>query len=106
MVGATALLLEHRDRIVEHVNRNKIPTTFARRDYVDAGGLVSYGWDTRWGYRRSAEMVHRILQGAKPAELPVERPAGFHMVLNLKTARALGIKIPVSVQGRADEVIE
>jgi putative ABC transport system substrate-binding protein len=106
IVGTAGLLLEHRDQIVQFAAREKLLAVYPRREYVDAGGLLSYSVDLRFGYLRGAEYVHRILQGAKPAELPVEQTSKMVMVLNLKTARALGIKIPESIRPRVDEVIE
>jgi putative ABC transport system substrate-binding protein len=106
VIGTTAVLLEHRDQIVQFAAREKLPVVYGRREYVDAGGLVSYGVDLQFGFSRGAEYVHRILNGAKPADLPVEHSANPRIVLNLKTARALGITIPASVRLRADEVIE
>jgi putative ABC transport system substrate-binding protein len=106
IVGTTALLLEHRDQIVRFAAQQKLPVVYGRREYVDAGGLVSYSADLRFPYLRGAEYVHRILNGAKAAEIPVEQSSHVRMVLNLKTARALGITVPVSVRVRADEVIE
>ena len=86
--------------------REKLPVVYGRRDYVDAGGLVSYGVDLRFGFSRGADYVHRILNGVKPADLPVEHSNNPRIVLNLKTARALGITVPQSLRLRADEVIE
>lgn len=106
IVGAGSVLLENRDRIVQFAAREKLPVLYGRREYVDAGGLLSYNVDFDFLFQRAAEYVHRILQGAKPADLPVERPTTLCMVLNLKTARALGIAIPGSLRLRADEVIE
>jgi len=106
VVGATTLLLEHRDQIVQLAAREKLPVVYGRREYVDAGGLLSYSADIPFVYLRGAEQVYRILQGAKPADLPVEQSSNVRMVLNLKTARALGITVPATVRVRADEVIE
>jgi len=106
IIGTTGVLLEHRDQIVQFAAREKLPVVYGRRDYVDAGGLVAYGVDLRFGFSRGAEYVHRILNGAKPADLPVEHSANPRMVLNLKAARALGITVPAAVRLRADEVIE
>jgi len=106
IVSTTGLLLEHRDQIVHFAAREKLPAVYGRREYVDAGGLLSYAADVEIGYLRSADLVHRILRGAKPADLPVEQTGKVKMVLNLKTARALGITVPQSLRLRADEVIE
>jgi len=106
VVGTTPVLLEHRDQILRFAVQEKLPVVYGRREYVDAGGLLSFSADQQWPYLRGADYVHRILQGAKPADLPVEQSSTVRMVLNLKTARALGITIPASVRMRADEVIE
>jgi putative tryptophan/tyrosine transport system substrate-binding protein len=106
IVSIAANLLENRDQIVQFAARSRLPVVYARREYVDAGGLLSYGADIKSAYTRGAEQVHRILKGAKPADLPVEQMSSVKTVLNLKTARALGIKIPESVRTRVDEVIE
>ena len=106
MVGASGTLLEHRDQIVQFAAREKLPVVYARREYVDSGGLFSYSADYQWLYQRGADFAHRILSGARPADLPVERSSNLRMVLNLKTAHTLGIKIPESVRLRVDEVLE
>jgi ABC-type uncharacterized transport system substrate-binding protein len=100
------LNVEHRRRIVEFAAQNRLPTAFGRRWFVDAGGLMSYGADPESLYRRAAFYVDRILKGAKPADLPVEQPTKFELIINLKTATALGLTIPQSVLLRADEVIQ
>ena len=106
IVGSTGVLLAHREEIVGFAAREKVPVVYARREYVDAGGLASYSADLELAHARAAEMTYRILKGALPADLPVEQSSKVRAVLNLKTARALGIKIPASVRGRVDEVID
>ena len=106
IVSASGVVLEYRDQIVRYAAQHKLPAVYQRREYVDAGGLLSYSGDIGLLYARAAEYAHRILRGAKPAELPVEQVSVIRMVLNMKTARAFGIKIPESVRLRVDEVIE
>ncbi len=84
----------------------RLPSAAVLRSFADAGGLMSYGADIPHMYRRSAVFVHKILQGTKPADLPVEQPTKFELVINLKTAKAIGVDVPLSLQQRADEVIE
>jgi ABC-type uncharacterized transport system substrate-binding protein len=86
--------------------RYRLPAMYEFRDYVQDGGLMSYGVDLSAMYRRAAGYVDQILKGAKPGELPIERPTTFEFALNLKTAKALGLGIPQSVLQRADQVIE
>jgi putative tryptophan/tyrosine transport system substrate-binding protein len=93
-------------RIAEMAARTRLPTMYPLRPQVEAGGLISYGADINDIWRRAALFVDKILQGAKPADLPVEQPTKFELVINLKTARALGLTIPHSVLLRADEVIQ
>ena len=92
--------------IAELAAQFRLPTIYGYRDCTVAGGLMSYGTDRRQLYRRAAEYVDKILQGAKPADLPVEQPTKFELVINLKTAKALGLPIPQSLLQRADEVIQ
>ena len=106
IVGLAGVLLEHRDPIVQFAAREKLPAVYGVPQYVRAGGLFSYGHDTLLVARRSAEYAHRILNGARPADMPVEQVAPTRVVLNLKTAKSLGIRIPASMRARADEVIE
>jgi putative tryptophan/tyrosine transport system substrate-binding protein len=84
----------------------RLPSVFARNENVEAGGLMSYGAVLGDLYRHAATYVDKILKGAKPADLPVEQPTKFELVINLKTAKALGLTIPPSVLGRADQIIE
>jgi putative ABC transport system substrate-binding protein len=96
----------HRASIISAVARNNVPAVYAASDLVRDGGLLSYGPDPVDTWRRAATYVDRILRGAKPAELPVQLPTKYEMVLNLKTAKALGLVVPPSIMLRATEVIE
>lgn len=93
-------------RIADFARESKLPSVFEFSLFADFGGLVSYGTDLLYFYRRAADFVHRILGGAKPADLPVEYPTTFEMVLNLRTAKSLGLMVPPSMQLRADRVIQ
>jgi ABC-type uncharacterized transport system substrate-binding protein len=106
IVLSNPLSLAYRTRIAELAARAGLPTIYLYRAHVDAGGLISYGPDLPDMFRRAGGFVARILAGTKPADLPVERPARFDMVVNLRTAKALGITIPETLLVRADEVIE
>ena len=97
---------EHRPQIAGLAIQYRLPTMFIFKSYVKAGGLMSYGVDQMVNYRRTADFVAKILNGAKPADLPVEQPTKFEFVVNLKTAKAIGIELPTSILVRADEVIE
>jgi putative tryptophan/tyrosine transport system substrate-binding protein len=105
-VLASAWFNAHRDRIAELAAQSGLPAIYESRDYVDAGGLMSYGQNLAVLFRRAATYVHKILKGAKPDDLPWEQPAQFELVINLKTAKALGLTIPQSVLLRADHVIQ
>jgi putative ABC transport system substrate-binding protein len=96
----------HRDRIAELVRKHRLPAMHDLREYVDAGSLVSYGPDVVDVFRRTGHLVGRVLKGANPAEIPVEQPTKFDLVINLKTAKALALTIPPSLLGRADQIIE
>ena len=100
------LLLAHRTRIVDFVAEQRLPAMYPYREYVDAGGLLSYAPSNIALFRGAATYVDKILKGAKPADLPVEQPTKFELVINLKTAKALGLTIPQSLLLRADEVIQ
>ncbi len=106
LVLAQPFTLLHRTQIVELAGRSRLPAIYTWRSFVDAGGLMAYGPNLLELYRRAATYVDKILKGAKPADLPVEQPTKFELVINLKTAKALGLKIPQSVLVRADEVIQ
>jgi ABC-type uncharacterized transport system substrate-binding protein len=99
-------LLTHRARIVDFAVKRRLPALYPYREFVEAGGLVSYAPSYLAMFRRTAAYVDKILKGAKPADLPVEQPTKFELVINLKTAKALGLTIPPSLLGRADQVIE
>ena len=106
IVTSGSLMQRYRDLIVKAAAQNKLPAVYYERSFVAAGGLMSYGPDHLDTYRRAAGYVSRILKGEKPADLPVQAPTKFELVINLKTAKALGLTIPPSVLARADEVIE
>jgi putative tryptophan/tyrosine transport system substrate-binding protein len=100
------MLFTHRQRLAEFAIRHRLPTVVGSREYVEAGGLASFGTDYPDLFRRAATFVDKILKGAKPSDLPVEQPTKFELVINLKTAKALGLTIPPSLLARADEVIQ
>ena len=106
LVLADRLLLHHRALIMDFATRHRLPGVHAYRELVEAGGLMSFGPSYADMHKRAAYFVDRILKGAKPGDLPVERPLTFELVINLKTARALGLTIPQSLLQRADQVIE
>jgi len=100
------VMFGYRTRITEFASKNRLPSMYPHREYAESGGLMAYGVDLRDNYRRAASYADRILKGAKPGDLPVEQPTRFELVINLKTAKALGLTIPRSVLARADQVIE
>jgi putative ABC transport system substrate-binding protein len=99
-------LLAHRAEIVNFAASNRVPTMYGYRGYVDAGGLMSYAPNDLDQYRRAAGYVDKILNGAKPADLPIQEPTRFEFVFNLKAAKTLGLDVPLHLQQLADEVIE
>ena len=106
IVSASGVVLSQKRQIVEAAAHKRIPAVYGRREYVEAGGLMYYGADYDVLFPKAADYVHRILQGAKPADLPFERASTFRLVVNAKAAKALGLKIPESVRVRTDEVIQ
>jgi ABC transporter substrate binding protein len=100
------MLQAHRRQIVDFVARNRLPAMYERKTWVDAGGLMSYGVSFPDNFRRAATYVDKILRGSKPADLPVEHPTKFELIINMKTARALGLTIPQSILLRADQVLQ
>jgi putative tryptophan/tyrosine transport system substrate-binding protein len=101
-----AMLFSQRARIVELAARHRLPAIYEGREFVEAGGLMSYGPNLAENFRRAATFVDKILKGAKPADLPIEQPTKFEFIINLKAAKQIGLTIPPSVLARANEVIQ
>ena len=106
VIAADSFFVEQRERIAQLALKHRLPSTFSFREHVQAGGLISYGQHLADSYRRAATYVDRIFNGAKPSELPVELSTRLELIVNLKTAKALGLTVPDTVLARADEVIE
>ena len=104
-VPTGALMRDNTKRIADFALKSRLPSVYPYKEAVDAGGLMSYSADLRNNYQRAAYYVDKILKGAKPADLPVEQPTKFELVINLKTAKQIGLTIPQKVLGRADRVI-
>jgi putative tryptophan/tyrosine transport system substrate-binding protein len=106
MMVQSAVYGAHRTKIAELAVKNHLPTISGETGYAQAGGFMNYGPNVAESWRRAASYVDKILKGAKPADLPIEQPTKFELVINLKTAKALGLTIPQSLLLRADQVIE
>jgi putative ABC transport system substrate-binding protein len=106
IVTSSGLAISHRDTIVMQAAKHRIPAVYYSRAFAAAGGLISYGSDRVAQFRSVAGYVDRILKGEKPADLPVQAPTKYELVINLKSAKALGLAVPTSLFSRADEVIE
>jgi putative tryptophan/tyrosine transport system substrate-binding protein len=105
-LGAGGVMRPNEKRIVDFALKSRLPSVYGNREIVEAGGLMSYGADFADSYRRVAIYVDKILKGANPADLPVEQPTKFELVINLKTAKQIGVTIPQSMLYRADKVIK
>jgi putative tryptophan/tyrosine transport system substrate-binding protein len=105
-IAVSGLFFHDRVRLANFALQRRAPSVFGNREFVEAGGLLSYGPSNIALFRRAAEYADRIARGAKPADLPIEQPTKFEVIVNLKTARSLGISVPTSILLRADEVIE
>ncbi len=102
----SGMFINERNRLVDLAAKNRLPAVYPWREFIDAGGLMAYGPNLPDLFRRAATYVDKILKGARPADLPVEQPTKFELVINMKTAKALGLTIPQSLLGRADQVIQ
>ena len=105
-VQSTNIFFIERRRLVDLAAKNRLPAMYPRNEYVEDGGLMTYGANINDLYRRAATYVDKVLKGAKPADLPVEQPVKFDLIINLKAAKQIGLTIPPNVLGRADKVIK
>ena len=105
-INAGGIMRPYQKRTIDFALKSQLPSMYSSREAVEAGGLMSYGTDFADSYRRVADYVDKILKGAKPADLPIEQPTKFELVINLKTAKQIGLTIPPSVLARADKVIK
>jgi len=106
LVAQDALTLEYRKEIIDFTLRNKLPSMFVTKEWVEEGGLLSYGDRPTDRYRRAAEIVEKVLRGTKPSDIPVEQPTTFELAVNLKTAKAIGLTLSPAFLARVDLVIE
>jgi putative tryptophan/tyrosine transport system substrate-binding protein len=106
MIDGGGFVTAHQKQIIELAARHRLPTMYPNSRFVEAGGLLTYGGNRSEEYRRAADYVDKILKGAKPADLPAEQPTKFELVINLKTAKQIGLIIPPNVLARADRVIK
>ena len=106
VVGDDALFYNQRNQFAALAARHSVPAIYALREWVEDGGLISYATSLNEQWRRAARYVDKVLKGAKPADLPVEQPSKFELVINLKTAKALGLTIPQALLVRADEILQ
>jgi len=106
LILADALMVFHEKKLADLTLQSRLPAIFGFREFTDLGGLISYGANLRNQYRRAASYVDKILKGANPGDLPIEQPTRFELIINLKTAKALGLEVPLQLQQLADEVIE
>jgi putative ABC transport system substrate-binding protein len=104
-VVASAVAFSNQNRIVDLAGKNRLPAIYPRGDFIDSGGLISYGPDQAERFRRVAAMVDKVLKGTKPADIPVEQPTKFELIINLKAAKQIGVTIPPNLLARADRVI-
>ena len=103
---SSGIAIKNRDRIITLATGHRLPAVYSNRVWAAGGGLISYGSDVLEQYRRAADYVDRIFRGEKPTDLPVQAPTKYDLIINLKTAKALGIAVPQTLLARADEVIE